>query len=76
MSAYFHDIGKLNKPEYFIENMDPAHNPHEDLTARMSALILIAHVKDGVDLARHDLQGNVVIGQDGGVLFADTLEAE
>lgn len=49
--AYFHDIGKLTKPEYFIENMDPANNPHEDLTARMSALILIAHVKDGVDLA-------------------------
>jgi putative nucleotidyltransferase with HDIG domain len=49
--SYFHDIGKLNKPEYFIENMDPADNPHKDLTARMSALVLIAHVKDGVDLA-------------------------
>ena len=35
--AYFHDIGKLAKPEYFIENMDPADNPHDDLTARMSA---------------------------------------
>lgn len=59
--AYFHDIGKLTKPEYFIENMDPADNPHEDLTARMSALILIAHVKDGVDLGvTHKLNGRVI----------------
>lgn len=59
--AYFHDIGKLTKPEYFIENMDPAHNPHEDLTARMSALILIAHVKDGVDLAiKHKLNVSII----------------
>jgi putative nucleotidyltransferase with HDIG domain len=49
--SYFHDIGKLTKPEYFIENMDPEDNPHDDLTARMSALVLIAHVKDGIDLA-------------------------
>jgi putative nucleotidyltransferase with HDIG domain len=49
--SYFHDIGKLTKPEYFIENMDPEDNPHDDLTARMSALVLIAHVKDGVDMA-------------------------
>jgi len=59
--AYFHDIGKLTKPEYFIENMDPAINPHEDLTARMSALILIAHVKDGVDLAiKHKLNCSII----------------
>lgn len=51
VSSYFHDIGKLSKPEYFIENMDPADNPHDDLTPRMSALVIIAHVKDGVDLA-------------------------
>lgn len=49
--SYFHDIGKLSKPEYFIENMDPAANPHDDLTPRMSALVIIAHVKDGVDMA-------------------------
>jgi len=59
--AYFHDIGKLSKPEYFIENMDPAHNPHDDLTARMSALILIAHVKDGVDIAiKHKLNVSII----------------
>jgi len=50
VSAYFHDIGKLNKPEYFIENQGEV-NPHDALTPTMSALIIIAHVKDGVDLA-------------------------
>ncbi|MCB1062679.1 MAG: HDIG domain-containing protein [Verrucomicrobiae bacterium] len=49
--AYFHDIGKLTKPEYFIENIGDGENPHDDLTPTMSALIVIAHVKDGVDLA-------------------------
>lgn len=59
--AYFHDIGKLAKPDYFIENMDPADNPHKDLTARMSALVLIAHVKDGVDLAiKHNLNSRII----------------
>lgn len=59
--AYFHDIGKLTKPEYFIENMDPENNPHDDLTPRMSALILIAHVKDGVDLAiKHKLNCDII----------------
>ena len=59
--AYFHDIGKLSKPEYFIENMDPADNPHDGLTARMSALVLIAHVKDGVDIAiKHNLNGKII----------------
>ncbi|MDB6072782.1 MAG: metal dependent phosphohydrolase [Verrucomicrobiaceae bacterium] len=59
--SYFHDIGKLNKPEYFIENMDPADNPHDGLTARMSALVLIAHVKDGVDIAiKHNLNGKII----------------
>ncbi|MCB1225673.1 MAG: HDIG domain-containing protein [Verrucomicrobiales bacterium] len=59
--SYFHDIGKLTKPEYFIENMDPDHNPHDDLTPRMSALVLIAHVKDGVDLAiQHKLNGQMI----------------
>ncbi|MCB1210915.1 MAG: HDIG domain-containing protein [Verrucomicrobiales bacterium] len=61
VSSYFHDIGKLAKPEYFIENMDPESNPHDDLTARMSALVLIAHVKDGVDLAiKHNLNCNII----------------
>ena len=61
VSAYFHDIGKLSKPEYFIENMDPSDNPHDDLTPRMSALVIIAHVKDGVDLAiKHNLNSRII----------------
>jgi len=49
--SYFHDIGKLVKPEYFTENMSFERNPHDDLAPTMSALIIIAHVKEGVDLA-------------------------
>ena len=55
--AYFHDIGKLVKPEYFTENMRTERNPHDELAPTMSALILIAHVKEGVDLAlKHNAQ--------------------
>src|SRR5437764_1074278 len=49
--SYFHDVGKLIKPEYFTENMSFERNPHDDLAPTMSALIIIAHVKEGVDLA-------------------------
>jgi putative nucleotidyltransferase with HDIG domain len=49
--AYFHDIGKLVKPNYFSENIVDNDNPHNDLAPTMSALIIIAHVKEGVDLA-------------------------
>ncbi|BCX49379.1 metal dependent phosphohydrolase [Haloferula helveola] len=60
--AYFHDVGKLNKPEYFIENQhEGGENPHDSLTPTMSALIIIAHVKDGVDLAiKHHLNPRVI----------------
>jgi cyclic-di-AMP phosphodiesterase PgpH len=49
--SYFHDVGKLVKPEYFTENMNFERNPHDDLAPTMSVLIIIAHVKEGVDLA-------------------------
>jgi len=59
--AYFHDIGKLVKPDYFTENILHGHNPHDDLTPTMSALIIIAHVKEGVDLAlKHKLNEEVL----------------
>ncbi|MFC7337219.1 HD family phosphohydrolase [Haloferula chungangensis] len=62
VGAYYHDIGKLKKPEYFIENQnDGAENPHDALTPTMSALIITAHVKDGVDLAlKHKLNPRVI----------------
>src|SRR4029434_9217199 len=59
--SYFHDVGKLVKPEYFTENMNFERNPHDDLAPTMSALIIIAHVKEGVDLAlKHALNRQVV----------------
>jgi putative nucleotidyltransferase with HDIG domain len=51
VGAYFHDIGKMLKPHYFIENQTDG-NRHENLAPAMSTLIIIGHVKDGVDLAR------------------------
>ncbi len=59
--SYFHDIGKLVKPEYCIENITSDDNPHDDLTPSMSALVVIAHVKDGVDLAcRNKLNSQII----------------
>ncbi len=52
VGAYFHDIGKMLKPEYFVENMtEGMTSRHDDLAPAMSTLIIIGHVKDGVDLA-------------------------
>lgn len=60
--SYFHDVGKLSKPGYFIENQhESGDNPHDTLTPTMSALIIIAHVKDGVDLAvKHKLNPRII----------------
>ncbi len=52
VGAYFHDIGKMFKPEYFIENQSSGENQHDSLQPAMSTLVIIAHVKDGADLAR------------------------
>ena len=51
VSAYYHDIGKLKKPQYFIENQLNNENKHNKLSPKMSSLIIIAHVKDGCELA-------------------------
>ena len=50
--GYYHDIGKINKPLYFIENQRGGKNRHDKLAPTMSKRILIAHVKDGVEIAR------------------------
>lgn len=49
IGSYFHDIGKLTKPEYFVENSGPK-DRHEKLTPAMSSLIILSHVKDGVEI--------------------------
>jgi putative nucleotidyltransferase with HDIG domain len=52
VGAYFHDVGKSKKPLYFVENQAAGENRHDKLSPSMSALIIRAHVKDGIDLAR------------------------
>ncbi|MEW6357431.1 MAG: HDIG domain-containing metalloprotein [Planctomycetota bacterium] len=49
--ACFHDIGKLNKPEYFVENVGNDHSKHDRLSPTLSTLIITAHTKDGAELA-------------------------
>ena len=50
--SFFHDIGKLVKPEYFVENQRDGINPHNEKNPSMSALVIKAHVKEGVELAK------------------------
>ena len=52
IGAYFHDIGKMLKPGYFVENQGKEGNRHDGLVPAMSTLVIIAHIKDGADLAR------------------------
>ncbi len=51
VGSYYHDIGKMSKSEYFIENQKGGENKHDSLAPNMSALILAAHVKNGLELA-------------------------
>ncbi|MEJ7637245.1 MAG: HDIG domain-containing metalloprotein [Singulisphaera sp.] len=61
IGAYFHDIGKMLKPHYFVENQAGAANRHANLAPAMSTLIIIGHVKDGVDLGRqHHLPERII----------------
>jgi putative nucleotidyltransferase with HDIG domain len=53
VAAYYHDIGKINKAEYFVENqLQPSENRHINLSPSVSLLIIIGHVKDGVEMAK------------------------
>lgn len=52
VGAMYHDIGKINKPQYFIENQGGGFNKHNKLSPAMSLLIIVGHVKDGVEMAR------------------------
>ena len=51
VSSYYHDVGKLKLPHYFIENRTDFDDAHKGLTPHMSALIILSHVKEGVELA-------------------------
>jgi cyclic-di-AMP phosphodiesterase PgpH len=59
--GYYHDIGKIKKPLYFIENQTDGINKHDKLAPSMSSLILIAHVKDGVEIAKKNKLGQAII---------------
>ncbi len=59
--GYYHDIGKINKPLYFVENQEDGINRHDKLAPSMSSLILIAHVKDGMEIGRENKLGQAII---------------
>jgi len=60
VAAYYHDIGKIKKPLYFVENQAGGENRHERLAPSMSSLILISHVRDGVELAKDHHLGKAI----------------
>ncbi len=53
-AAMYHDIGKMNEPQYFIENQLPDHNPHDELEPEESARIIIDHVSKGAELCKQE----------------------
>lgn len=59
--GYYHDIGKIKKPLYFIENQRGAKNKHDKLAPSMSSLILMSHVKDGIEIARRHRLGQPIV---------------
>lgn len=61
VAAYYHDIGKIRKPLYFVENIGAQENRHDKLAPSMSALILMSHVKEGVDMAREHKLGQTLV---------------
>lgn len=61
VAAYYHDIGKVSKPLYFIENQPGEENRHDKLTPSMSALILISHIKEGAEQASENRLGQPII---------------
>ena len=61
VGCYYHDIGKLLKPQFFIENQLDQNNKHNDLNPSMSTKIIISHVKDGIELAKkHKLPQEII----------------
>jgi putative nucleotidyltransferase with HDIG domain len=54
VGALYHDIGKMMKPNYFVENISGSENMHDRLSPEMSRLIIVSHVKDGIRIAREE----------------------
>jgi putative nucleotidyltransferase with HDIG domain len=61
VGSYYHDIGKIKRPYFFVENQFGQENPHEKLTPTLSTLVITSHVKDGVEIAReHGLPNKLI----------------
>lgn len=61
VGGLYHDIGKMHKPQYFVENQEGGTNRHDKLSPAMSLLVIIGHVKDGIELAReYRLPRNII----------------
>lgn len=73
VGAYYHDIGKMFMPEYFVENQRGGKNPHDKLSPRISSLILINHVRKGYEFARQNnipsIVCNFIVEHHGGSLM-------
>jgi cyclic-di-AMP phosphodiesterase PgpH len=61
VGAYYHDIGKVKRPEYFVENQRGYNEPHNKIAPALSALIIISHVKEGVEMAREAHLPQIII---------------
>ncbi|MFA7076953.1 MAG: HDIG domain-containing metalloprotein [Syntrophomonas sp.] len=61
VGAYYHDIGKIKRPDYFVENQRGFDEPHNKIAPALSALIIISHVKEGVELAQEARLPQVII---------------
>ncbi|MFZ5946042.1 MAG: HD family phosphohydrolase [Bacillota bacterium] len=61
VGAYYHDIGKVKRPYFFVENQITGENPHEKIAAPLSTLIITSHVKDGVELAKASALPQIII---------------
>ncbi len=60
VGAYYHDIGKINKPDYFVENEMGSASRHTELSPAMSQLVIVGHVKDGIEIAKEYSLPNVL----------------
>lgn len=61
VGAYYHDIGKIKRPYFFVENQVANDNPHDKIAPSLSTLIVTSHIKDGVDLCREHHLPQVVV---------------
>lgn len=61
VASYYHDVGKINKSEYFVENQQQGQNRHINLSPSVSLLIIIGHVKDGIELAKEYMLPNSIL---------------